>query len=264
MTKISLELNDIKALASDSRLDILKILDGRKVNLQELTQKSNLNKATLHAHLTKLVEAGFIKKQGRQGHKWVYYTLTWKGESLLHPENARIVFLFCSAFFSFFVGIIQFVTFAKGKIVAIAQTSPGSSTTQIYAQSPPPLVNGTQQVGQIIWQRIADISAQNQTLYKMSSTLNRNATVVGASGNSFPDSAIQWSTTTESLQNIVPATQLPVGTNETTFYSPQASNVIAYVQDPTYLYFSLVCLAIFIVILCIGLWRLWKSRVPQL
>ena len=71
MTKISLELEDIKALASDSRLEILKALDGKRLSLSDITKITKLNKATLHAHLSKLLEAEFIKKKEREGHKWV-------------------------------------------------------------------------------------------------------------------------------------------------------------------------------------------------
>jgi DNA-binding transcriptional ArsR family regulator len=133
MTKISLELDDIKALASDSRLGILKALDGKKLSLNNISEITKLNKATLHVHLSKLLEAEFIKKNEREGHKWVYYKLTWKGECLLHPENTRIVVLFSIAFVSFFVGVIQLLNFAKGTIVGFAQTLPKAEITQIFA-----------------------------------------------------------------------------------------------------------------------------------
>ena len=102
MTKVTLDMNTFKALASDSRLDILRALDGKKLSLKDICTITKLNKATLHVHLSKLLDAGFIKKKDRDGHKWVYYKLTWKGESLLHPENARIVVLFSATFFSDF------------------------------------------------------------------------------------------------------------------------------------------------------------------
>ena len=121
MSKITLNMNTFKALASDTRLDILKALDGNKMGLNDISKATKLNKATLHEHLSKLHEAGLVKRKEREGHKWVYYKLTWKGEGLLHPENSRIVVLFTTTVITLFFGIIFLFHFIKGKIVAIAK-----------------------------------------------------------------------------------------------------------------------------------------------
>lgn len=233
MTKIPLELEDIKALASDTRLEILKALDKKKLNLRDLTTITKLNKATLHVHLSKLLEAGFIAKKERHGHKWVYYRLTWKGECLLHPENTRIVVLFGSAFVLLFVGIIQLINYAKGSIVGYAQTLPNADTTQIFSV---PEGTSSTVASQHMFQNIANVSTSNQTLLQLSQALNRNASIKGLAGNSFSDEAIQWSATTTT------------------------SNLIATVQDPTLLYIGLGCFLLFMALLCIGLWRLWENR----
>jgi DNA-binding transcriptional ArsR family regulator len=104
MPKVNLDINSFKALASDTRLNILKTLDGKKLSLNDLARSTNLHKVTLHEHLSRLNEAGFIKKIEREGHKFVYYQLSWKGQSLLHPENTRIVILFSITFFTLFFG----------------------------------------------------------------------------------------------------------------------------------------------------------------
>jgi len=113
MPKVSLDIESFKALASETRLDILKVLDGKKMNLNELTKETKLHKMTLHEHLTKLASTGFIKKIEREGHKWVYYTLSWKGQSLLHPENTRIVVMFSVTFFTLIFGIFAFVSYIR-------------------------------------------------------------------------------------------------------------------------------------------------------
>jgi DNA-binding transcriptional ArsR family regulator len=104
MPKVNLDINSFKALASDTRLNILKTLDGKKLSLNDLARSTNLHKVTLHEHLSRLNEAGFIKKIEREGHKFVYYQLSWKGQSLLHPENTRIVIMFSITFFTLFFG----------------------------------------------------------------------------------------------------------------------------------------------------------------
>ena len=116
MPKITLDRNMFKALASETRLNILKTLDGKKLGLNEISKTINLNKATLHEHLTKLNDAGLVKRTEREGHKWIYYKLTWKGESLLHPENTRIVVMFSLTFFSLFFGIINLINYIKTNI----------------------------------------------------------------------------------------------------------------------------------------------------
>ena len=116
MSKITLKLDDFKALASDSRLDILKALDKRKMNLRELSSETKLHKMTLHEHLSKLVESGFVKRIERKGHKWVYYKLTWKGESLFHPDNTKVVVLFSSTMITLIAGIIGFITVIQNYI----------------------------------------------------------------------------------------------------------------------------------------------------
>ena len=117
MPKITLDKNAFKALASDTRLGILKTLDGKKMGLMDISKVTNLNKATLHEHLTKLHEVGLVKRKERQGHKWVYYKLSWKGESLLHPDNNRIILMFSATFITMFFGIIGLINYVKENFV---------------------------------------------------------------------------------------------------------------------------------------------------
>lgn len=118
MTKVTLDIDTFKALASDTRLDILRTLDGKKMSLKDISAATKLNKATLHEHLVKLNEAGLVKRKEREGHKWVAYKLTWKGESLLHPENTRIVVMFSVTFIALWAGVIQLLWYVKGTMVA--------------------------------------------------------------------------------------------------------------------------------------------------
>lgn len=118
MSKVVLDMVTFKALASETRLDILRALDGKKLSLKDLEKATKLNKATLHEHLQKLTGAGLVKKSRREGHKWVYYRLTWKGECLLHPDNAKIVVMFTSAFITLAIGVIQLINFVKGYVIS--------------------------------------------------------------------------------------------------------------------------------------------------
>lgn len=130
MSKVILDKDMFKALASETRLDILKTLDGKKIGLKDISSATKLNKSTLHEHLAKLHEAGLVKRKERKGHKWVYYKLSWKGASLLHPENTRIVVMFTVTFATLFFGIAGILNYVRGFI----ESERGSD--MIYAPSP--------------------------------------------------------------------------------------------------------------------------------
>ncbi len=86
MSKITLDAETFKALASATRLTVLKALDERRKTLTELSHELQLNKATVHEHLGLLLAAGLIRKRDDEGRKWIYYELTWTGQGILRPE----------------------------------------------------------------------------------------------------------------------------------------------------------------------------------
>ncbi len=97
MAKIVLDPEAFKVLASDTRIQILKSLDSRPKTVSELSRELELNKATVFEHLQQLLNGGLVKKKDKEGRKWVYYTLTYKGTSLLHPETSTFMVLFSLA-----------------------------------------------------------------------------------------------------------------------------------------------------------------------
>jgi DNA-binding transcriptional ArsR family regulator len=86
VSKITLDAETFRALASSTRLTVLKALDERRKTLTELSRDLNLNKATVHEHMALLTAAGLVKKRDDEGRKWIYYELTWTGQRILHPE----------------------------------------------------------------------------------------------------------------------------------------------------------------------------------
>lgn len=253
MSKIALDLESFKALASESRLDILKALDGKKLNLRDLSSITNLKKATLHVHLTKLLDAGFIKKKEREGHKWVYYKLTWKGESLLHPENNRVVVLFSITFLSLFFGIIQLLNFAKGTIVGLASTSSDFTTTRIFERY---YTDGnfiTQQ-STLNFRQVAEVPSYNQSVMKLSNTLQSNSDIRGIMDGYISDSDIHWNALKTTHEMVFDSVDI----------SPDATNVVATIQDPFLLYIAIACFAVFLVVLSVSIWRLWVNRTPKI
>lgn len=92
MDRVTLDREVFKALASDTRLDILKALDERQKTVTELAKELSLNKATVFEHLEKLNQVGLIQKID-DDRKWVYWQLSWKGRRLLHPEKITLAIL---------------------------------------------------------------------------------------------------------------------------------------------------------------------------
>ncbi|KYK30467.1 MAG: hypothetical protein AYK22_03850 [Thermoplasmatales archaeon SG8-52-3] len=259
MPKITLDMNTFKALASDTRLEILRALDGNKMGLKDISEATKLNKATLHEHLAKLTEAGLVKRKEREGHKWVYYKLTWKGEGLLHPENSRIVVLFTSTFFSLFIGVIFLLQFLKGKIVAMAKPLVDiSEVTLLAAKDSNSIIQLTDP--SFIEAPIANMPLQNLTVSDLSRTLNTNIDIKGAFGNTISDSKIEW--TSLSGKTYVHGEQIvePLGSD----ISSIPESIIAVVHDPAMQFLAIVCIITFSILLIISLWRYSKNKIPKL
>jgi len=84
---MDLKHDTIKALASDSRVKILKSLADRRKMPAELQKQLGLSGSTIIEHL-KILEKNSLVKRVETGHKWVYYELTEMGQSLIKPRFA--------------------------------------------------------------------------------------------------------------------------------------------------------------------------------
>ncbi len=96
--RIVLDRAAFRALASDTRVDILRILDKRRKTLTELADDLGLAVATVKEHMVSLSNSGLIivKDEGR---KWKYYELTEKGKAVLYPERKKIWVMIASLIF---------------------------------------------------------------------------------------------------------------------------------------------------------------------
>jgi len=259
MPKITLDMNTFKALASDTRLDILRTLDGNKMGLKDISQATKLNKATLHEHLTKLAEAGLVKKKEREGHKWVYYKLTWKGEGLLHPENSRIVVLFTTTFISLFLGIVFLFQFVKGKIVAMAQPFiETGKMTLLAAEDSDSIIQLADP--RFIKAPIAQVPLQNLTVSDLSNTLNTNIGLKGAFGNAISDTKIEWTSLNGKTFTYEDQIIEPLGSE----ISSLPQSIFAVVHDPALQFIAIVFIITFGILLTVAVWRFRKNKIPKL
>lgn len=236
MSKLTLDMNTFKALASETRLDILRTLDGKKMNLNDICKATNLNKATLHEHLTKLNEAGLIKRNEREGHKWVYYKLTWKGEGLLHPENTRIVVMFSTTFISLLIAVIFIVNFMQPIPVGMAETVDDTIYLfEIKSNDLALIRNGYS------YKYIAAIDAKEKTVGNITTELQNKAPPVNSIGDNYNDNEITWFIiesasvlTTEDSTNLKLDNSRPIES----FYMPEnlKGGLLENSQDILYLF----------------------------
>ena len=92
MDEITPSRTEFKALASETRTDIIKLLNERNHTLSEMSKKMELTAPTVKQHLSVLENAGLIQ-QIDEGRKWKYYTLTRKGSKILSPSSPANVFI---------------------------------------------------------------------------------------------------------------------------------------------------------------------------
>jgi len=271
MPKVTLDMNTFKALASDTRLDILRALDGKKMSLKDISKATKLNKATLHEHLTKLNEAGLVKKKEREGHKWVYYKLSWKGEGLLHPENTRIVVLFSTTFVTLFFAVIMIVNYVKGYVIGKAVNFVGYDSTLLYEAK-------SKGIGEIVTLNekidysqapIANVPLTNQTADTLSlNFLQNSGNSKGILGNSLSPENVDWEPLTDgiaglhsySFDDVVRNSGDTLKEGSTDGITSVSSQFIAIVHDPALQYIAIGCIVIFSILLTIGIWRLRKNK----
>ena len=90
--RVELDKKSLFALASDTRLDILRSLQPMRRTVSQLSEALDIDKAAVHRHLKKMEEGGLVKRF--EDHGFVYYGLSWKARDLLSPnENTRIIIL---------------------------------------------------------------------------------------------------------------------------------------------------------------------------
>lgn len=126
--KIVLDQESFKALASDTRIEILKKLDNTQLTVTDLANAMAVNKSAVHKHLTRLVEAGLVKKK-EGDRKWVYYTLSLKGAQLLHPERVQIALMLAATAIAVSFGIYQLMNYLAGYKVGFAYGSDKAAGT---------------------------------------------------------------------------------------------------------------------------------------
>ncbi|USN45583.1 MAG: ArsR family transcriptional regulator [Candidatus Woesearchaeota archaeon] len=91
--KVLLDRKTLKAIVSESRMDILKLLSAKQYTQTDIADLLGLGASTVKEHLDTLEKADLVKKEVTT-RKWKYYSLTLKGKRLVDPRSVRVLFAF--------------------------------------------------------------------------------------------------------------------------------------------------------------------------
>ena len=128
--RVELDKKALFALASDTRMDILKSLQPNRRTVSQLAEMVGVDKAAVHRHLKKLEDGGFVKRE--EDHGFVYYGLSWKARDILSPnENTKIVVLI-TASVVFIGAVILMIYLANQGIGGGSQQTPVQADQQGY------------------------------------------------------------------------------------------------------------------------------------
>lgn len=95
--KIMLDSSSFKALASETRVLILKELDKKRCTASEIAKALGISVQAASEHLENLRVAGLVERAD-EGRKWIYFDLTEKGKAVLHPDKSKRLWVLLSLF----------------------------------------------------------------------------------------------------------------------------------------------------------------------
>jgi DNA-binding transcriptional ArsR family regulator len=166
--KITLDKTAFKALASETRVDILKKLGSRRATPSEIAGALGVSAQAVSEHLAQLEKAGLVRRED-EGRKWVYYALTEKGKALLNPEDQRRIWVLLST------GALAIVAaFSRFALQSFSAPSPAlassgaagtlaaTAAAQAFREAPPAVaqeVFSAEGAGGVAIQKTADAAA---------------------------------------------------------------------------------------------------------
>lgn len=102
---MELDFDTLKALSSPTRIAILREALERESTTTQLSNELEKSKSTVSTHLSKLTEAGLLRKNKVEGRKRVTYESTKKARSIVKGREKKVKFSLASSAVSAFAGI---------------------------------------------------------------------------------------------------------------------------------------------------------------
>jgi DNA-binding transcriptional ArsR family regulator len=120
--RVELDKKSLFALASDTRLEMLKSLQPMRRTVSQLSEELGIDKSAIHRHLKKMEEGGLVKRF--EEHGFVYYGLTWKARDLISPNESTRVVIILSAMWIVLLAAVIFLAAS-----AVVQLNDDSAST---------------------------------------------------------------------------------------------------------------------------------------
>lgn len=124
--QVELDKKSLFALASDTRLEILRALQPMRRTVTQLADSLGIDKAAVHRHLKTLEEGGFVKRY--EDHGFVYYGLSWKARDLISPgENTRVIILLSATLMLLMAAVVFPLAATESAFDGVVPRSPDST-----------------------------------------------------------------------------------------------------------------------------------------
>jgi DNA-binding HxlR family transcriptional regulator len=127
--KVYIQAETLRNLMSHETKQVLHHLDSKDLTNEQLHKQTNISKDDLHHQLINLLNGNLIKKKHKQN--TFYYSLTYKGSCLLHPENSRILLLYGLSLFSLTFSLAHVIHWIR-QILQTSQETMVTPNTQLF------------------------------------------------------------------------------------------------------------------------------------
>ncbi len=107
----------LKVLSVDTRMDILKELSEGSRTPSDLSKKLKKSDSTIVEHLDTLVKAGLVKKIEQPGKKWIFYTLTDRGDGIISSKSRRLVIILITSLVSIVGGFVSLSLYSTQRVI---------------------------------------------------------------------------------------------------------------------------------------------------
>ena len=108
--KVFVPVQTFRNLVSEDTLRILQVLDKHYLSCSQLSKKTDIPTDRIQNQLEKLVDGNLIKSKKKN--EAIQYKLSFKGSSLLHPENSRIMILFAASIITLTISLGSMIQWA--------------------------------------------------------------------------------------------------------------------------------------------------------
>lgn len=147
--KITLDASTFKALASGTRVNILKTLEKRNHTQSELSAVLKMSIPTIKDHLKAMEQGGLVRRK-EEGRKWIYYALTEKSKCILDPERKRLWVVLSFFIISAIGSVITITKYLGGRAVERANLFASKGGVQLMAERAPEAMDAAIETTNII------------------------------------------------------------------------------------------------------------------